>query len=427
MQWEVLERPSPGTRTLVLIGDPKQAIYAFRGGDVATYLAAAADRRRPRAPSARNWRSDAAAGRRAAGAARRRRARRPGHRRSAPVDGAPPGQPAGRRAVRRAVAAAGGRAASSSASAARRTIRRRRAPRPRRRATSPPTSARLLASRRDVRRPTGARPATSPCSSRRTTDARACREALGRRRHPGRLSGDRRASSRRQAARGLAGLLEALEQPHRSGRVRAAALTLFFGETAAEPARRRRRRSPTGSARPLRGLGRPRCATAGVAALFEAAQVARACAERVLAWRGGERQLTDLRHVGAGAARTAHRERLGLPALVEWLREESPSRRRTAAERTRRLDSDAAAVQIMTVHASKGLQYPVVYLPFGFDRYVPDDDAAALPRGRRPRARRRRQAARRATRDQARWRGRGGRRRHPAALRRAHPRAVARW
>ena len=32
---------SPGHATMVLIGDPKQAIYAFRGGDVVTYLAAA--------------------------------------------------------------------------------------------------------------------------------------------------------------------------------------------------------------------------------------------------------------------------------------------------------------------------------------------------------------------------------------------------
>ena len=49
-QWAIFRRlfaePAPGEagppRALVLIGDPKQAIYRFRGGDVATYLAAQA-------------------------------------------------------------------------------------------------------------------------------------------------------------------------------------------------------------------------------------------------------------------------------------------------------------------------------------------------------------------------------------------------
>ena len=39
-QWQILLRVFHERSTLVLIGDPKQAIYAFRGGDVITYLAA---------------------------------------------------------------------------------------------------------------------------------------------------------------------------------------------------------------------------------------------------------------------------------------------------------------------------------------------------------------------------------------------------
>ncbi len=60
VQWEIMQRAfGHGDVTLVLIGDPKQAIYAFRGADVYAYLEAA------RAAGTRstlrvNWRSDQA-------------------------------------------------------------------------------------------------------------------------------------------------------------------------------------------------------------------------------------------------------------------------------------------------------------------------------------------------------------------------------
>jgi exodeoxyribonuclease V beta subunit len=40
VQWQILDRAFSGHATMVLIGDPKQSIYAFRGGDVQTYLVA---------------------------------------------------------------------------------------------------------------------------------------------------------------------------------------------------------------------------------------------------------------------------------------------------------------------------------------------------------------------------------------------------
>jgi len=59
VQWEVIRRAFAGASTLILIGDPKQAIYAFRGGDIVTYLNAreSADDLRT---LTENWRSDKA-------------------------------------------------------------------------------------------------------------------------------------------------------------------------------------------------------------------------------------------------------------------------------------------------------------------------------------------------------------------------------
>ncbi len=58
VQWTILREAFHGHRTLVLIGDPKQAIYGFRGADVHAYLEARATASVVRTLPT-NWRSDA--------------------------------------------------------------------------------------------------------------------------------------------------------------------------------------------------------------------------------------------------------------------------------------------------------------------------------------------------------------------------------
>ena len=58
VQWDIMRRGFGETgRTLVLIADPKQAIYAFRGADVYAYLEAASEAA-GQATLDVNWRSD---------------------------------------------------------------------------------------------------------------------------------------------------------------------------------------------------------------------------------------------------------------------------------------------------------------------------------------------------------------------------------
>ena len=164
-------------------------------------------------------------------------------------------------------------------------------------------------------------------------------------------------------------LLEALEQPNRLALLRRLAITSFVGWDAAEL-----------DTRDLDALGlRLRrwtqiFAERGIAALFEAVGRDERLASRLLSRVDGERLLTDLRHVGEALHSAASAGRLGLAATLEWLRRRvREAHRDTALERSRRLDSDVAAVQIATVWASKGLEFPVVLVPFAWDKHVREE------------------------------------------------------
>ncbi|MFI1917650.1 UvrD-helicase domain-containing protein [Nocardia sp. NPDC020380] len=161
-------------------------------------------------------------------------------------------------------------------------------------------------------------------------------------------------------------VLHALEQPHRGDRVRLAAGTALLGLSAEEIGSGGADLVGRLSAE-LRDSARV-FARAGFAAVFEKMSAETKLAPRLLGLEGGERQLTDLRQIAQLLDDAALREGLGLSALTRWLadRVRDPASG-SVADRSRRLDRDSAAVQIATVHASKGLEFPVVYLPFAWD------------------------------------------------------------
>ena len=88
-------------------------------------------------------------------------------------------------------------------------------------------------------------------------------------------------------------------------------------------------------------------------------------APRLLAHPGGERDLTDLRHLGELLQAQSERG-LGPHALLAWLgeqRSESDSEAPDSDQRQLRIESDARRVQLMTLHGAKGLEFPIVFLP----------------------------------------------------------------
>ena len=366
VQWQVLDRAFTGHARMVLIGDPKQAIYAFRGGDVVTYLAAA-ETAGTRKTLAVNWRSDQplvdALGVVLQDAAL-------GHPEivvrpvtawhdTSRLQGAPRPEPLRLRVLRRDQF---GRRGTTGLTVA--TYRPHIA-----RDCAHDIKALLTSGATFDGRPV--EPGDVAVLAHTGRNLQLVREALAGLGVPAVIAGGGSVFATPAAVEWQT-LLEALEQPHRSARVRSAALTSFLGHSAVDLDERGDRL--TDEVADLLRDWADLFALRGVAAVMEAA-VARGLYARVLARADGERHLTDLRHVAQAMHQAALVDRLGLVALLTWLRDQmAEDKVEVASERTRRLDSDAAAVQLVTIHGSKGLQYPVVYLPFVADRWAPDPD-----------------------------------------------------
>ncbi|HEU4851767.1 MAG TPA: exodeoxyribonuclease V subunit beta [Telluria sp.] len=83
----------------------------------------------------------------------------------------------------------------------------------------------------------------------------------------------------------------------------------------------------------------------------------------LLSQPGGERRLTNLLHL-AELLQGASTQLDGEQALIRWFAEQVEGEGEQGDERVLRLESDAELVKVVTVHKSKGLEYPLVYLPF---------------------------------------------------------------
>ena len=101
----------------------------------------------------------------------------------------------------------------------------------------------------------------------------------------------------------------------------------------------------------------------GVMPMLRSVMSKREIAERLLAEDGGERRLTDLLHLGEllqQASQTLDSDY----GLLRWLAENIAEPNGNVEDQTLRLESERNLVQIVTIHKSKGLEYDLVFLPF---------------------------------------------------------------
>ena len=157
-------------------------------------------------------------------------------------------------------------------------------------------------------------------------------------------------------------ILQAITEPARSGLVLAALATDIFGHDACSiDAIARDEDALLGHTETLlryRTLWRDR----GVGFMFRRLLSEHTVAQRMLGRQDGERRMTNLLHL----AEVLHQASILHPApdaLLRWLSAQRRDARIDEASQLR-LESDQNLVQIITIHRSKGLEYPIVFCPF---------------------------------------------------------------
>lgn len=101
----------------------------------------------------------------------------------------------------------------------------------------------------------------------------------------------------------------------------------------------------------------------GVLVMLRRLMKRRHLAENLLACQNGERILTNFMHLGE-LLQAAADELDSLPALVRWLTKQIVNPDLNLENHEQRLESDENLVKIITIHKSKGLEFPIVWLPF---------------------------------------------------------------
>jgi exodeoxyribonuclease V beta subunit len=359
VQWQIMRTAfGDGATTLVLIGDPKQAIYAFRGADVYAYIEAARTAG-AQATLTTNWRSDQGL--------------------LDAYDALFGGAKLGHEGIvyRQVHAAnAGGRLHGAPNPA---PLRVRVVPRgdvgltqqgyarlePARQHVACDVAAdivTLLRSGASIEGEGPVRPGHIAVLVRTNRNAARVRDALEAVDVPAVINGAGSVFGTEPALQWLR-LLEAIERPSYPPRARSAALTTILGWTVEEVAAAGDDEWE-GVHRRLHHWARV-LREKGVASLMEAITLEEGLPARVLAMVDGERRMTDLRHVGELLHAAATTEQMGATALTAWLRARvlEATTDNNDEERSRRLESDAEAVQVLTMHRSKGLEFPVVYYP----------------------------------------------------------------
>ncbi|MCF8069985.1 MAG: exodeoxyribonuclease V subunit beta [Desulfobacterales bacterium] len=95
---------------------------------------------------------------------------------------------------------------------------------------------------------------------------------------------------------------------------------------------------------------------------------------RLLGFSDGERRLTNVLHLAELIHQCEFEKRLSVSGVLKWISDKRNTGTTVAETHQLRLESDARAVKILTMHKSKGLEFPVVFCPFCWSDALIEDD-----------------------------------------------------
>ncbi len=367
-------------RTLLLIGDPKQAIYGFRGADVFAYLEAARTTGKRRITMRHNWRSDPAllvAIDRLFGIEHPFLLEeitlppvlpRPGAKPRLFADGAPLPALSFAMLSRTGAELKGRHLLKEWAEA---VIPERIAD----------DIAALLARGATIDEGERARPVHAgdiAVLTRKNAQALLVQQALRRRGIPSVVYGDSTVFETREAGE-LARVLSAAAEPTHVGLLRSALATELVGVAADQLVRLDEDDASwehwVECFRKLHELWTMR----GFISAFRALLQITGAQARLLAQNDGERRMTNLLHLAELLHAESSNAHLGPAGLLRWLDEQRRLKNPMVEAFKLRLERDERAVQLVTIHRSKGLEYPIVYVPYAWDgEDLRNDDKAEL-------------------------------------------------
>jgi exodeoxyribonuclease V beta subunit len=160
----------------------------------------------------------------------------------------------------------------------------------------------------------------------------------------------------------LAAVLAAYAEPGREGVLRYALATRLLGRDAAQLARCQEDERAWDEERAAAEQYHQLWQQHGFMRVFRSWLEQQQVAERLLGAIDGERRLTNLLHLGE-LLQAESLQRPGLESLLAWFQAQRGSEG-AGEDAQLRLESDAERVQIVTIHTAKGLEYPLVFCPF---------------------------------------------------------------